>query len=508
VLAGLLAVVIVAPSVAGGAVTSSRSARVATGQRTSASVSSSHSSVQLVGDLAAARGEVTARAARLARSAARRVTQVAPPARAKLSRPETARLVAAHPAPVAGRAAGKSTGPAPSIQGDRATIAQLERELVSEGALAENLVTVEDVAAAHAYVVQQRLARADRRLAGDRAEQAAIARELASDAVAEYVNSGNATSMEALVAPGGVGGGGSGEAAVYADAAAGALTSLITGYGDAQHRVTVARVRVDRELRAARAALGRVRAARSAADAAVRSDNALLEGTRHNLGALLAAAAARRAAIEEAEEETLAAHPAVKVSSQAASSQVVVVPRPPVVPSRVAIVPTATASPLGDAGYSNPLRGVAALTPERIDQGVDYCGAGPVYAMGDGTVLSTYNGGWPGGTFITYQLTSGPAAGLVVYVAEDLNPEVSPGQDVTSDTVVGTLYEGPNCMETGWADGGAGDTMAMVAEQFSGANSTAFGLNYSELLQTLGAPAGVLQNPVASGSLPGGWPSW
>ena len=156
----------------------------------------------------------------------------------------------------------------------------------------------------------------------------------------------------------------------------------------------------------------------------------------------------------------------------------------------------------------NPLASVNALSPERIDQGVDYSGFGPIVAIGRGVVLSTYNSGWPGGTYITYKLSTGPAAGDVVYAAEDIQPSVSVGQTVSAGTVLGTMYEGPDGIETGWASGGTGATMAMDAGQFSGSNSTAFGANFSQLLASLGAPPGVLQNNPPTGSLPNGWPTW
>ncbi|MGH9921042.1 MAG: hypothetical protein ACRD6W_19510 [Nitrososphaerales archaeon] len=159
--------------------------------------------------------------------------------------------------------------------------------------------------------------------------------------------------------------------------------------------------------------------------------------------------------------------------------------------------------------YVNPLRSIGDLYPERVDQGVDYSGYGPVYAIGNGVVLSTTNSGWPGGTFIAYRLSDGPAGGLVVYAAEDIDPMVSVGQAVNSSTVLGTMYEGPDGIETGWADAsGDGETMARDAGQFSGANSTAFGANFSQLLASVGAPPGVMQNEQATGVLPGNWPSW
>jgi hypothetical protein len=106
-------------------------------------------------------------------------------------------------------------------------------------------------------------------------------------------------------------------------------------------------------------------------------------------------------------------------------------------------------------------------------------------------------------------LGDGPAGGLVIYAAEDIDPMVSVGQSVTAGTVLGTMYEGPDGIETGWADpSGDGTTMASDAGQFSGANSTAFGENASQLLASLGAPPGVVQNDPPTGDLPPGWPTW
>ena len=86
--------------------------------------------------------------------------------------------------------------------------------------------------------------------------------------------------------------------------------------------------------------------------------------------------------------------------------------------------------------YLNPLRNVSGLVPERIDQGVDFSGSGPVYALGNAVVLAANgaDGGWPGGGWITYQLTDGPDAGLVVYLAEDVTPTVVTGQHVSPST--------------------------------------------------------------------------
>jgi hypothetical protein len=161
--------------------------------------------------------------------------------------------------------------------------------------------------------------------------------------------------------------------------------------------------------------------------------------------------------------------------------------------------------------YKNPLRGITSLVPERIDQGVDYAGSGPLYSLGSGTVLNTSNSGWPGGAFISVRLSDGPFAGKIFYYAENITPAVSAGQQVTADTVLGTLIDAyPNC-ELGWAaEPGTGESMARAAGQ-AGANNpshanTAFGKNFSDLLVSLGAPPGTLSGPVV-GTLPSNWPA-
>ena len=105
------------------------------------------------------------------------------------------------------------------------------------------------------------------------------------------------------------------------------------------------------------------------------------------------------------------------------------------------------------SGYLNPLRAVSGLVPERVDQGVDFAGTGPVYAIGDAVVTDAMgvNSGWPGGGWVGYQLTDGPDAGLVVYVAEDVTPTVQVGQHVSSATVIANMYNGGDGIETGWA---------------------------------------------------------
>lgn|GEM_PF-872392 len=169
-------------------------------------------------------------------------------------------------------------------------------------------------------------------------------------------------------------------------------------------------------------------------------------------------------------------------------------------------------------GYKNPLRDIKNLSPDRIDQGVDYEGSGPVYAIGNGKVVNVTNSGWTGigstPTFIVYKLDpdAGPAHDKYVYFAEGCAPKVQIGDKVTSDTVICTMLSGNNSVETGWADGSRiGDAMAhdVWAGHDSTAYYTAFGDNFNQLLVKLGAPSGTKQAGAQElGSLPSGWPKW
>src|SRR5207248_2928528 len=84
---------------------------------------------------------------------------------------------------------------------------------------------------------------------------------------------------------------------------------------------------------------------------------------------------------------------------------------------------------------------------------VDFAGAGPVVALGSGTVFNTAGPGWPGGTFIGITLDSGPYAGLSYFVAEDVKPTVKRGDHVRRGQQIGVMYLGPAGIETGWAAG-------------------------------------------------------
>jgi hypothetical protein len=100
----------------------------------------------------------------------------------------------------------------------------------------------------------------------------------------------------------------------------------------------------------------------------------------------------------------------------------------------------------------------------RIDQGVDFTGAGPVPAHGDAVVTRVVRrggpSGWPGGGFVVYKLTSGPARGRYVYVAENIDPKVRVGQRLKAGQTVATALGSSPFLETGWAANAQGQTLA------------------------------------------------
>jgi hypothetical protein len=172
----------------------------------------------------------------------------------------------------------------------------------------------------------------------------------------------------------------------------------------------------------------------------------------------------------------------------------------------------ARAGQRASAGYLNPLRGVSGLNPERIDEGVDFFGSGPVYALGDAVITNaTQNSGWPGGGWITYQLTDGPDAGLMVYVAEDVTPAVQVGQHVSPSTVIANMFAGSSGIETGWASpDGVGAESELAEAGGIGANGpfpTRIGVSFDGLLQSLGVPAAPNSTQPAFGLLPPNYPA-
>lgn len=167
--------------------------------------------------------------------------------------------------------------------------------------------------------------------------------------------------------------------------------------------------------------------------------------------------------------------------------------------------------------YVNPFSRISGLVPERIDQGVDFSGDGPILAMGNAVIVravsSSGASGWPGspGGFVSYRLLDGPAAGRIVYVAEDITPTVREGQQVSAGEQIATFHASGTGLETGWASGVGTSTLSSLPSaggiQAGGPFPTKVGINFDQLLVSLGVKPSPGINDSGSGANPG-LPSW
>ncbi len=142
-------------------------------------------------------------------------------------------------------------------------------------------------------------------------------------------------------------------------------------------------------------------------------------------------------------------------------------------------------------GYVNPLAD-ASVTPERIDEGVDYAGTGTLTSIGRGRVnyVGTSGTGWPG-AFIEYQLLNGRYAGRYVYYAEGVRPAsgIYVGRILQPGDAVASLIPGWSTgIEIGWGAGIGTETLA--AELGQRTFPTPAGENFSAFIASLGGPPG------------------
>ena len=181
-------------------------------------------------------------------------------------------------------------------------------------------------------------------------------------------------------------------------------------------------------------------------------------------------------------------------------------PKPVAKPRPVASTPPPASKPapapiVAPGQYVNPLAG-ASVTPERIDQGVDYAGSGPLGAIGDGTItyVGTSGTGWPG-AYVEYRLTDGPDAGRYVYYAEGISPAAGlrVGQSVHAGQTIAEIIAGDSSgIEIGWGAGVGTESYAMQQGQWQGgddANSvpSPAGKDFSALIAELGGPPGKIE---------------
>ncbi|MBV9311023.1 MAG: hypothetical protein JOZ73_09325 [Solirubrobacterales bacterium] len=149
--------------------------------------------------------------------------------------------------------------------------------------------------------------------------------------------------------------------------------------------------------------------------------------------------------------------------------------------------------------YQNPLRLIRRLHAKRIDEGVDYSGAGPVKSLGNATIVTVDRGtsyfwGNVDGNVVVEKMLDGPLQGINIYVAENCipNPNLQVGEQVTAATTLCRLHNHFPWLEIGFAKRDASGIPAAwpVYRRFPDGSKTAYGLDFSHLLGDLGAPQG------------------
>jgi len=161
----------------------------------------------------------------------------------------------------------------------------------------------------------------------------------------------------------------------------------------------------------------------------------------------------------------------------------------------------------GDPGYANRMRYAQAwarsaryqtvggigrspvgrgLRRGRTDQGVDWSGSGPIYAVGNGRIaLAIPNDpGWLG-SYMVLKLDNPPSRDRqFVYYAEGIHQTVRQGQRVRAGQVIGHAYGGSSGIEIGWAAGASQTTQARAHNQQApgsdpGARPSGYGRNFA-----------------------------
>lgn len=157
---------------------------------------------------------------------------------------------------------------------------------------------------------------------------------------------------------------------------------------------------------------------------------------------------------------------------------------------------------MSTAAYVNPFLGDATITPERIDQGVDYAlsPGESIKAIGDAIIRGIIPNWYSGQPLLWYQLTGGPRKGQYVYVAEQISPTVRPGQSVKAGATIATYASSGTGLETGFAQA-SGATLAQSTGGYKEGQLTAAGDLFSKFLEGLGAPGGTTQGRPVVGQL-------
>jgi murein DD-endopeptidase MepM/ murein hydrolase activator NlpD len=136
-------------------------------------------------------------------------------------------------------------------------------------------------------------------------------------------------------------------------------------------------------------------------------------------------------------------------------------------------------SPGFEAEYVSPF---VSATQGRIDQGVDFTGAGPIMAVGAAQILATGAPGWPEGGGLLYRLLDGPEAGRVIFVYEGVQATVHAGQQVSAGQQIATFVEGGS-IEMGFADENG---VPLSHAEYNEGDETTWGHRMADFLSSIG----------------------
>ncbi|TMK38765.1 MAG: lytic transglycosylase domain-containing protein [Actinobacteria bacterium] len=147
----------------------------------------------------------------------------------------------------------------------------------------------------------------------------------------------------------------------------------------------------------------------------------------------------------------------------------------------------------GGSGYVFPIPNDVKWTSGRTDMGWDIetgsAGVGhPLLAIGDAQILHIQDMGAFGPTWMSYKLTSGPAAGRTVFIGHSGAPLVRPGDTVRAGQPIIQIHGGsyggpPGHLEIGWADGDGSNTLA--APHYHEGDATAEGASFQQFARQL-----------------------
>jgi hypothetical protein len=146
-------------------------------------------------------------------------------------------------------------------------------------------------------------------------------------------------------------------------------------------------------------------------------------------------------------------------------------------------------APVTGAAYINPLHFVSLW--ERTDQGVDAVmpvGA-PILAPGTIKILAIEPDWYAGQPLVYWELLSGPDAGKVQFVAEEITNIATPGSILRAGQVIARFAPSGTGIEFGWSTP-SGVTLARATTGYEEGHPTPAGLSIRAWLNALGAGAG------------------